>query len=145
MTAQALFKIANSVSLLSWLLLIVLGRRRPIPELVTGIIVPVLLALLYVALLLAHLGGSHGNFNTLEGVAALFADPWLLLAGWVHYLAFDLFVGSWEVRDAVRNRISHFLVIPCLVLTFMFGPAGLLVYLCLRFALRRSIAIDGTG
>ncbi len=145
MTAQALFKIANSASLLSWLLLIVLGRRRAVPELVTGIIVPVLLALLYVVLLLAHLGGSHGNFSTLEGVAALFADPWLLLAGWVHYLAFDLFVGSWEVRDAVRNRISHFLVIPCLVLTFLFGPAGLLVYLCLRFALRRSIAIDSTG
>ncbi len=145
MTAQAFFKIANTVSLLAWLLLIVLGRKRMIPELVTGIIVPILLAALYVALLFTHLGGAHGDFNSLDGVAALFSNPWLLLAGWVHYLAFDLFIGSWEVRDAVRHGISHFLVIPCLVLTFLFGPAGLLVYLCLRFALRRSIAVGSAG
>ena len=59
----------------------------------------------------------------------LFGDEALLLAGWVHYLAFDLFVGSWEVRDAQRLGIPHLLVVPCLVLTFLFGPVGLLLYL----------------
>ena len=145
MTEQALFRAASTLSLLSWLVLIVFGRRRLVPELVIGIIVPLLLATFYVGLLIGHLGEAHGDFNTLDGVAALFSNRWLLLAGWVHYLAFDLFVGSWEVRDAMRLGISHLLVIPCLVLTFLFGPAGLLAYLCLRFALRRSIAVSSVG
>ena len=53
----------------------------------------------------------------------------LLLAGWVQYLAFDLFIGAWQVRDARTQGISHLLVIPCLLLTFLFGPAGLLHFL----------------
>ena len=53
---------------------------------------------------------------------------WLLLAGWLHYLAFDLLIGRWEVRDAQQRGIPHLLVIPCLALTFLFGPAGWLLY-----------------
>ena len=56
----------------------------------------------------------------------------MLLAGWTHYLAFDLFIGGWEVRDAQRRGIPHLLVVPALVLTFLFGPAGLLLYLAIR-------------
>ena len=63
----------------------------------------------------------------------LFENPWLLLAGWAHYLAFDLFIGGWEVRDAQRRGIPHLLVVPALVLTFLFGPAGLLLYLLISF------------
>ena len=72
-------------------------------------------------------------------MSTLFGQPWLLLAGWVHYLAFDLFVGSWEVRDARERGIPHLAVVPCLALTFMFGPAGWLAYAGLRtaFAQRR--------
>ena len=76
--------------------------------------------------------GSDGGFGSLPEVSALFANQWLLLAGWIHYLAFDLFVGSWEVRDAAERNISHWLMIPCLVLTFLFGPVGLLTYFALR-------------
>jgi ABA4-like protein len=60
-----------------------------------------------------------------------------LLAGWTHYLAFDLFIGGWEVRDAQARGIPHLLVVPALVLTFLFGPAGLLLYLAIR-SWRRS-------
>lgn len=70
---------------------------------------------------------------------------WLLLAGWVHYLAFDLFIGSWEVRDAQRHGLSHLLVVPCLALTFLFGPVGLLLYLGLRGATRLSVLVDDLG
>jgi hypothetical protein len=56
----------------------------------------------------------------------------LLLAGWVHYMAFDLFIGAWETRDARRAGVPHLMVVPCLILTFMLGPIGLLVYLALR-------------
>ena len=52
--------------------------------------------------------------------------------GWAHYLAFDLFIGGWEVRDAQRHGIPHLLVVPALVLTFLFGPAGWLLYMGIR-------------
>ena len=75
---------------------------------------------------------AEGGFSSLAGVAALFREPWLLLAGWVHYLAFDMLVGNWEVRDARSRGIPHLLVVPCLVLTFLFGPAGWLLYTGVR-------------
>lgn len=48
------------------------------------------------------------------------------------YLAFDLFVGSWIVEDGLTRGINRFALIPCLGLTFLFGPAGLLLFLGLR-------------
>ncbi len=54
-----------------------------------------------------HFGGSKGGSGSLAEVSMLFQDPWLLLAGWVHYLAFDLFIGSWEARDAARSGIPY--------------------------------------
>ena len=62
----------------------------------------------------------------------------MLVAGWVHYLAFDLFVGSWEVRDARESGVPHVFVVPALALTFLFGPAGLLLYFLTRTAITRS-------
>jgi hypothetical protein len=75
-----------------------------------------------------NIGRGPGDFQTLAGVSALFSSPWVLLAGWIHYLAFDLLVGVWEVRDSRSRGIPHLLVVPCLALTFMFGPAGWLLY-----------------
>jgi hypothetical protein len=73
-----------------------------------------------------------GGFGSAAEVAILFSNPYLLTAGWVHYLAFDLFVGSWEVRDGKQQGINHFLVVPCLLLTFLLGPTGLVLYLIIR-------------
>ena len=80
-------------------------------------------------------------FGTLSDVALLFSNRWVLLAGWIHYLCFDLFIGSWQVRDSRAHGISHWLVIPCLFFTFMFGPVGLLLYFALRTARIRKLAI----
>ncbi|HUJ50323.1 MAG TPA: ABA4-like family protein [Bryobacteraceae bacterium] len=143
MTADQVFSIANNVALLGWVLLVVLGPRRWVAPLVTGAILPLLFAILYGPLIAAHWSETPGGgFGSLSQVATLFSNRWLLLAGWVHYLAFDLFVGSWEVRDAQRNHISHWLVIPCLILTFMLGPVGLLLYFILRLARVRTLRLD---
>jgi len=72
-------------------------------------------------------------------VMKLFTNEWAALAGWIHYLAFDLFVGCWEVRDAQAKNISHWYVIPCLILTFLFGPIGFLLYSILRLFLAREV------
>ncbi len=93
---------------------------------------PALLAVVYVAIVGTHFFGSPGGFSSLPDVALLFSNPWLLLAGWVHYLAFDLLIGTWETRDARERGVSHLVLVPCLVLTFLFGPAGWLLYQGLR-------------
>ena len=134
MQADVLFQIVNPLVLPGWaLLLFAPGWRWT--QTIASVILPLLLACLYTFTLTAALaGGAGGGFGSLAGVAELFRNPMALLAGWIHYLAFDLFIGSWQVRDARRRGLSRFLVSPCLVLTFLFGPAGLLLY----FALRRS-------
>jgi hypothetical protein len=100
-----------------------------------------MLAAAYVALIAAKWGSATGGFSSLAGVSALFSSPWLLLAGWIHSLAFDLLVGTWEVRDALARDIPHLLVVPCLALTFMFGPAGWLLYSGLRLAYRPAKSV----
>jgi formate hydrogenlyase subunit 3/multisubunit Na+/H+ antiporter MnhD subunit len=132
MTADNVFSIVNPLALLSWLLLIVVPRRTWVIETVSGLVVPVLLGVVYVTIVVTQFFGSPGGFSSLSDVALLFGNPWLLLAGWVHYLAFDLLIGTWETRDARERGVPHLVLVPCLILTFLFGPAGWLLYRGLR-------------
>ncbi len=141
MTPEPLFSFASTIVLPGWLLLVFAPRWKWTARFICALVIPVLLGLLYLYIILVHWRGSEGGFGSLGQVSDLFQSPWLLLAGWVHYLAFDLFIGAWEVRDAQRERIHHLLVIPCLLLTFMFGPIGLLLYLGLRGGTRKKILI----
>jgi hypothetical protein len=132
MTPDAVFSIANPVALIGWILLIALPRRSWVTEIATAWAIPGILALAYVVVIATHIIGSPGGFSSLPDVAALFANPWLLLGGWIHYLAFDLLVGNWEARDARARGVPWLALAPCLVLTFLFGPAGWLLYLAAR-------------
>ena len=138
MTPESLFSILNLIALVGWILLVVQPGRRWVTT-VTTTAIPAVMAIVYVTVLATMWGGAEGGFSTLAGVAQLFREPWLLLAGWVHYLAFDLIVGSWEVRDARERKIPHLVVVPCLILTFLFGPAGWLLYSTVR-STRRPVA-----
>jgi len=132
MSPDQIFSMANGVSLCCWLLLIALPGRTWVSRGVAGVAAPAAFAVLYTGFIAVHFFGSAGGFSSLTDVAQLFSNPWLLLAGWVHYLAFDLLVGGWEVRDARKRGINHLFVVPCLILTFLFGPAGWLLYLGVR-------------
>jgi len=143
MNPATLFGLCNQLILPAWLLLVVAPGWKWTARLITAVVVPALLGIVYIALVTSQIGNISGGFGSLADVARLFENPSMLLAGWVHYLAFDLFVGSWEVRDARRLGIPHWLVIPCLALTFLLGPAGFVLYIVIRAALRRAIAIDG--
>ncbi len=132
MDAEALFSWCGRLALVGWILLIVAPRWRWSAPVIAKFVIPLILAVVYVAVIATHWSGSRGGFSSLAAVGELFSDRWILLAGWVHYLAFDLFVGAWEVRDARRSAIPHWQVIPCLILTFLVGPAGLLAYGLLR-------------
>ena len=139
MTAEQLFSILNLMALAGWLPLVFMPRARWAATLLP-VVMPALLAVVYVVLVAATLPWSEGGFSSLTAVSALFGNPWVLLAGWTHYLAFDLFVGGWEVRDAQSRGIPHLLVVPALVLTFLFGPAGFLLYLAIRRFAARPVA-----
>lgn len=139
MNAETLFSIAGMLVLPGWFLLIFLPRWQPVTTIVSAVAIPVLLAFLYLWLLVTRGPGSGGGFGTLADVSELFDNEFLLLAGWIHYLAFDLFIGSWEVRDAQRSGVNHLAVVPCLVFTFLLGPTGLLLYFAIRGAVTRKI------
>ena len=109
MTAEQLFSLCGLLALPGWILLLAIPRNaRAI--LIAGTVIPAALSCIYLILLVFHAADARGGFSSLAAVAELFSNPWLLLAGWVHYLAFDLFVGAWEVRTAraegIRRRLS---------------------------------------
>jgi hypothetical protein len=141
MTASQAFDILNLIALVAWVLLALSPRLPRWTSRVTGAVVPGFFAAAYVAMVVTNWAGSEGGFSSLSGVAALFSNPWILLAGWTHYLAFDLLVGNWEVHDARTRGIPYVLVLPCLVLTFLFGPAGWLLYGILRSTRFASTAV----
>jgi hypothetical protein len=129
MSDAQLFQTANTTALVCWLVL-VFQPKRTAP--VLRFAVPTAMALLYIWALSTAPSDPNGGFGSLVQVKVLFTQDRAVLAGWVHYLAFDLFIGCWEVMDAQQRGIKHLLVVPCLFLTFMFGPAGLLLYFIVR-------------
>jgi hypothetical protein len=135
---QLFFKLAIAVSLAGWLLIVLLptwAHTEPVVR--WGVVV--LLSVLYVYLLFfarsLDTEKTRGHFRSLNGVISLFKSPRIVLAGWVHFLAFDLLVALWIRGDAAALGISHWLLIPIYLLTLMFGPAGVLAYLLLRVVL----------
>ncbi len=140
MKAEQIFSIVNLVALLGWIILAVAPRWVVTRKIIFSGAIPLLLSVAYLILIVAFFGKSEGGFGSLAEVMKLFTDEWTMLAGWIHYLAFDLFVGTWEVKDAQAKKISHWFVIPCLFLTFMLGPIGFLLYSVLRFFLAKDEA-----
>ena len=127
MTAEQLFSACGLLALVGWILLIVTPRNTRATT-IAGTGIPGALSCIYLILFASHIADAHGGFSSLAAVAELFSNRWLLLAGWVHYLAFDLFVGTWETRDAMARNVPRWLLVPTLLLTFMFGPVGYLAY-----------------
>lgn len=134
MTPEQLFQYTGPLAMLGWLALALAPLAPRLADLAAAMVIPALLSVAYSALILVHWSDAPGGFDSLAGVMALFTDPAVALAGWLQYLAFDLFVGAWITRTARAEGIPHLLVLPCLVLTFVFGPAGFLAFTALRVA-----------
>lgn len=134
MNPDDIFRIGNMTAMAGWLVLLASPFAPKLADRVSGLAIPALLSVAYAGLVLAFWSGAPGGFDSLPNVMLLFTKPEIALAGWIHYLAFDLFVGAWEVRTARAERIPFLLVVPCLALTFLFGPAGYLAFSSLRAA-----------
>ncbi len=128
------FTYANNFAMTGWAALIAalfIKSSRKAVLAYASLVAPGLLAVVYVYLL-ATAKGASGGFGSLAGVKSLFSVDQVMLAGWVHYLAFDLFVGAWITKDGLERGVWRPLLIPILITTLMIGPAGLLVYLAVR-------------
>ncbi len=133
MNPDLIFQFANTFVLIGWILLIFFPKwPHTIMMSRTFVVVP--LGLLYAFLVLSSIAAFDPNqFSTLAGVKALFADDLAVVVGWIHYLAFDLFVGTYIVSEGVKLKMNRVLYTICLPFTFMFGPVGLLLFMLLKF------------
>ena len=146
MNWDLIFTITNNYALLMWLILAFAPRRTAI---MTGIFYGGvgLLAGTYAVIVIPMMtglidGGSGGipDFSTLAGVQQLLSSPGGATIGWIHYLAFDLFVGLWVARNADKYGFARWLQVPILFFVLMLGPLGLVLYLLLRFTQHNKVA-----
>ena len=145
MSLDTLFQIASITAMVGWVVLLISPWAPHFADRVGGIAIPLLLSIGYSVGVVAFWGLSEGGFDTLDNVVQLFSAREVVLVGWVHYLAFDLFVGAWQVRVARRDALPFLLVVPCLALTFLAGPLGLALFLALRFGMRRKLFLEATS
>jgi hypothetical protein len=137
---ETIFTLSNLFVLPFWALMIFLPHWRWTQRIMRTLWPVVVLAGVYTVLLLTQIGGAAGSLlnPTLDGIAGLLGTPAGAAVGWVHFLAFDLFVGRWAYLDSRERDISAWLVSPTLFFVFMAGPLGLLLYLAVRWLSQRS-------
>lgn len=135
---ETAFSVAGLLAIAGWLGLVLATVVKPVRAYAwraATFAIPALLAVAYILLIQDGMRASDGGgFGSIAEVRTLFANDAALAAGWLHYLAFDLFVGAWIAREGPRSGVPGILLIPCFALTFLFGPAGLLLFFALRFA-----------
>ena len=138
MTASIVFQIVNTIVLPAWLILIFFPGKSWRNPVIYGF--SMVMAVVYIIYVIKGLGNMDmQSFSSLEGVKSMFASDEAVLTGWVHYLVFDLLIGNWILNQSRKNEIPHLLVVPCLLLCFMFGPAGFLLYSVIKIIKMRKI------
>jgi hypothetical protein len=140
MNLETLFSVAGVLAMAGWLVLFASPLIPHWSDRISGYIIPLLLSVGYVTLILVFPSEGDGGFGSLAEVMDLFSNPNAMMAGWVHFLAFELLIGAWRCRTARRDGMRFWLVAPCLPLTFLFGPAGFLTFSTVRI-LGRAKAI----
>jgi len=149
MSYDDVFAVANAVALAVWLAMIggLVGGpakktviRRAV-DLLGSVGVAWCVARVYIVVMATSWGDVEGGFGSLGALMPLYASPGLVVAGWLHYLAFDMFIGAWQLRETARHGLPRLLVLPCMVLTFLLGPVGLLLFLVLRTVFCRRLSL----
>ena len=133
MNLETVFSIVNALVLPQWLLMIFAPNWSWTQKLVNSYLIPIALTTVYAYYIFSGMGDMDFRaFSTLAGVKQLFTIEQGVLAGWIHYLCFDLFTGSWVLKDSLERGSNRIIVGVCLFFCFMLGPIGLLLYLTTR-------------
>ncbi|WP_299762505.1 ABA4-like family protein [uncultured Dokdonia sp.] len=133
MTPTEVFSIAGMITMPMWILMIVVPKWKVTRFLIDFKVIPLALSAIYAVYIFKamQIGGAP-DFGSLASVMALFTEEHAVLAGWVHYLAFDLVVGMWMLDQNKKLQIHQVLMAPCLFGTFMLGPIGFLAFMIIR-------------
>ncbi len=142
MSAEDLFGLASAAVLPGWLILILAPRGHKLGgkwvwlDRIPALVIPLGLSALYTGLILANFSASGGGFGSIAQVRALFASDYGLVAGWVHYLAFDLMIGAMMAVQMDKMGLSRLSQAPLLGLIFLFGPLGVFLIWAAQGGLR---------
>jgi hypothetical protein len=145
MTADDAFMYVNYAALAGWILLVagVVLKNLRLAAFVAGRLVPVGLAVAYAAIAPSFFTTTQGGFDSLANLQIMFGDPWLVLGGWLHWLAADLFIGSWVAMQVMQKGWSRWWLAGLLPFCFAVGPVGFLAYHALAFARGGSPIFNG--
>jgi len=139
MNAADVFSLAGTIAMPMWLLMIILPKWKVTRFLIDYKVVPLVLSVMYAIYIVISLQSGNGmDFGSLASVMELFTKEDAVLAGWIHYLAFDLLVGMWMVNQNKESSIHPILMAPCLFFTFMLGPVGFLLFIIIK-SIKKSI------
>lgn len=133
MSPDSIFQTCSMITMAGWLILLIISPFwGSFDKFLIGIVITVL-AIVYAWLIFQVLTpADFEKFGSLNGVMELFTNRTAVTAGWIHYLAIDLLTGIWIKKNSVKYNIHHLIIVPCLLVTFMLCPIGLLLYLVIR-------------
>ena len=147
-TFEVIYLWGNLIVLPLWLLLIFLPNSNLSKVLINSITIPLLFSIAYIYvgyqifLLEIPIYNAFNLYQGIDELYALFADEGFLLIFWLHFLAINLFVGSWMARDGVRNNIAKKIIFIPLILAYFAGPVGLLLYWIIRMVFARRFSFN---
>lgn len=139
MPPEIVFSHASTAAMAGWVLLILGPRRFALFNAIPLWIIPAALSVVYAMIVLSRFAGVDGGFDSLASVALLMSDDWALLGGWVHFLAFDLFVGAVMAARMDRAAVGRIVQGPILLAIFMLGPFGFLIAALTELGLRARL------
>ena len=121
-----------------WLMLIIIPNSKFTRILINSVIIPLIISAAYVYIfyqIVLSQDPLHDLFKlylSLDDLYTIFATEGFLLIFWLHFLAINLFVGSWISRDGARYNVSKTLVSIPLILVYFTGPLGIVIYWFIR-------------
>lgn len=140
MTPTQVFSIAGMITTPMWILMIFFPKWKVTNYLISFKIVPIILSFIYTIYIINAISiGGMPDFGNLDSVMKLFTEENAVLAGWVHYLAFDLIIGMWILNASKKLNIHQLIMAPCLFATFMFGPIGFLLFFIIKIIKQNKV------
>ena len=125
-----IFNFCNILILIAWGAIIISPQKKISEILISYPWIPLTLSFFYIYFIIISGGLMEADFSSLNGIVTLFknATPESAAAGWLHYLAFDFWVGTWIIKHSRKEKISNKIIVLPLLFTFILGPVGILVY-----------------
>ena len=125
-----IFNFCNILILIAWGAIIISPQKKISRILISYPWIPLTLSFFYIYFIIISGGLMEADFSSLNGIVTLFknATPESAAAGWLHYLAFDFWVGTWIIKHSRKEKISNKIIVLPLLITFILGPVGILAY-----------------